>query len=189
MGKPRNDYPYDDYGFERYEENAFPIAYLLTFSTYGTRLHVDDRGSHERSRDPRFRAIRRERNVPLAEKMSEQLVGAPRIFTPKHRQIVHQAIQEVCDHRNYLLRALNVRSNHGHAVVSAALKPEKIVNDFKAYATRKLRGVGEVSLEAKIWTRGASTKYLWKPADVAAAIEYVLYSQGDTPFGTVTELR
>gem|GEM_PF-5201292 len=29
-----------------------------------------------------------------------------------------------------------------------------------------------------IWSRGGSTRYLWKPARVAAAVEYVLYSQG-----------
>jgi hypothetical protein len=31
----------DDYGFEIYEENEFPIAYLLTFRTFGTWLHGD----------------------------------------------------------------------------------------------------------------------------------------------------
>lgn len=29
----------DEYGFEIYEENEFPIAYLLTFRTFGTWLH------------------------------------------------------------------------------------------------------------------------------------------------------
>ncbi len=68
------------------------------------------------------------------------------------------------------------------------LKPEKIVTEMKAYATRRLRENAEFGPEQKIWTRGASTRYLWKPADVAAAVEYVLYAQGDVPFGTVTEL-
>ncbi len=35
----------DDYGFERYEENSFPIAYLLTWRTFGTWLHGDERTS------------------------------------------------------------------------------------------------------------------------------------------------
>ncbi len=47
----------DDYGFEIYEENAFPIAYLLTFRTFGTWLHGDERGALQRSRDPRFKTI------------------------------------------------------------------------------------------------------------------------------------
>ncbi len=41
MSMRGDDYPYDDYGFEKYEENKLPLAYLLTFSTYGTWLHGD----------------------------------------------------------------------------------------------------------------------------------------------------
>jgi hypothetical protein len=32
----------DEYGYERWEENTFPLAYLLTFRTYGTWLHGDE---------------------------------------------------------------------------------------------------------------------------------------------------
>ena len=43
----------DEYGFEQFEQNSFPLAYLITFSTYGTWLHGDDRadsGETERAR-------------------------------------------------------------------------------------------------------------------------------------------
>lgn len=77
---------------------------------------------------------------------------------------------------------MNVRTNHAHAVVSATVNPEKIVNDFKAYATRRLRSEGLIGLERKVWSRGASTRYLWKPRHVLAAVDYVLYCQEDIPF-------
>ncbi len=73
-------------------------------------------------------------------------------------------------------------------MASAFIKPEKIVNDLKAYATRRLRSEGQIGADKKVWARSASTKYLWKPAFVEAAIEYVLYSQGDVPFEVVTEM-
>lgn len=96
--------------------------------------------------------------------------------------MVAQAIKGVCTYRRYLLLAQNVRSNHAHAVVSASIKPEKIVNEFKSYATRALRQAGEFDADARIWSRGASTRYLWKPRHVSAAVEYVLYEQGDVEF-------
>lgn len=101
----------DEYGFEVYEENAFPIAYLLTFRTFGTGNHGDRRGSIQRSRE--------------------------------------------------------------------------MVNELKAYATRRLRAEGSFDQGIKIWSRGASTRYLWKPRHVEAAIDYVMHSQGDVPFETV----
>ena len=39
----------DDHGFEIYEENDFPLAYLLTLRTYATWLHGDDRQSVDRN--------------------------------------------------------------------------------------------------------------------------------------------
>lgn len=178
----------DDYGFEIYEENAFPIAYLLTFRTYGTWLHGDVRGSHQRGRGERTGTIKIDPNVPLNEKMASGMKQPAIAFNYARRKIVENAIIEVCEHRSYTLRALNVRSNHVHSVVSRAVKPEKIVNDFKAYSTRRLREQGEFTSLEKVWSRGASTKYLWKPKNVEAAVEYVLYSQGDIPFGTVFEI-
>jgi REP element-mobilizing transposase RayT len=80
------------------------------------------------------------------------------------------------------LQAINVRTNHAHAVVSAQLKPERIADAFKAFATKKLREENLVASELKIWSRGRSRRYLWKPRQVASAIDYVLYSQVDLPF-------
>lgn len=178
----------DDYGFEIYEENPFPLAYLLTFRTFGTWLHGDARTSIERCRDKRFGTIKLEPNVPLREKMVSGMKQQPIILTPEHRLIVDASIKETCNFRGYRPFAVNVRTNHAHAVISASVKPEKIVNDLKAYATRRLREAGEIPGSLKIWARGASTRYLWKPKFVAAAVDYVLYSQGDVPFEAVYDL-
>ena len=178
----------DDYGFETYEENPFPIPYLLTFRTFGTWLHGDERSSIERSRDKRFGTIKLEPNVPLHEKMVSGMKQEPFILTPEQRLVVDMSIKETCAFRGYKPLAINVRSNHAHAVISASVKPEKVVNDLKAYATRRLRERLETFPGEKIWARGASTRYLWKPKFVAAAIEYVLYSQGGVPFEVVEDL-
>ena len=178
----------DPYGFEKYEENAFPIAYLITFRTFGNWLHGDERGSMQRSRDRRFMTVKLEPNVPLNDAMSTELRHAPVMFSAVQREIVEAAIRETCEFRSYGHRASNVRTNHAHAVISAAVKPEKIANDLKVNATRRLREAGEFDPSVKIWGRGASTRYLWKPAHVAAAVDYVLYSQGETSSGTVTDM-
>lgn len=179
----------DDHGFEIYEENPFPIAYLLTFRTYGTWLHGNRRGSIQRTRLVRPKTVWLPANVPLAEKMRAELKQEPVALNDRQRRLVHESIVEVCAFREYLTRAINVRSNHVHAVVSKAQTPEKIVNEFKSYSTRRLRKEHEFSPVEKIWARGASTRYLWKPHHVEAAVDYVLYSQGDTPFEAVCQIE
>jgi REP element-mobilizing transposase RayT len=114
--------------------------------------------------------------------MTSEMKQPPTTLNETQRQIVENAIKEVCEFRSYGLQALNVRSNHVHVVVSKDMKPEKIVNDFKVYSTRRLREAAEFPVTAKIWARGSSTRYLWKPRHVEAAVAYVLYSQGDIEF-------
>ena len=175
-------YMLDDYGFEIFEQNEFPIAYLLTWRTYGTWLHGDKRWSVGRTKNNRYGESKIEPSKPLLEVMSE--LSSVETFTldAAQRDVVDETIREVCRFREYTLHALNVRSNHAHAVVAKAVKPEKIVNDFKAYATRALRRKWQILYAQKVWSRGASTRYLWKPKHVEAAVDYVLYCQEDIPF-------
>jgi REP element-mobilizing transposase RayT len=74
-----------------------------------------------------------------------------------------------------VLLAAHVRTNHVHAVVDGEAKPERILNDFTAYATRALPGA---EADRKRWARHGSTRWLWKESEVRAAIRYVVEGQG-----------
>ena len=164
-----------------FDDNEFPLGYLITFRCYGTWLHGDTRGSMDRKHNV-YGAPKIASNVALEGSDSRQRKNSPFILNSAQRQIVEQAIREVCDHRKYLLRAINVRTNHAHSVVSAMQKPEPILDAFKSYSTRALRRAGLLSPAVKPWARHGSTIYLWKERDVAKAIEYVVLGQGDELF-------
>ncbi len=86
-----------------------------------------------------------------------------------------------CVYRGWSLLAAHVRSNHVHTVVEAEAPPERIMNDFKAYASRRLNRMGLEEPGRKRWARHGSTRWLWKPQHVSAAIQYILAEQGETP--------
>ena len=96
------------------------------------------------------------------------------------RDAVLQAIQEVCGHRGWNLLAAHVRSNHVHTVVEAEAEPERVMNDFKAYASRRLTRMSLDEPNRKRWARHGSTRWLWKPQHLSAAIQYVVSEQGNT---------
>lgn len=172
----------DEYGFEEYEQNEFPLAYLITIRTFGTWLHGDERHSVDRH----GRNIYGTPDIPPNQKlegiMKSELKQSPVVLNDLQRKAAESAIRELCEQRRYFLQAINVRSNHAHAVVSAQAKPERIADAFKAFATKKLREENLCSKGLRIWSRGRSRRYLWKPRHVAKAIDYVLYGQGDVPF-------
>ena len=121
-------------------------------------------------------------NQPLEKSDAKQLKHPPITLDAKQRQVVERVVREVCEHRKYTLQAINVRTNHVHAVVTAMCKPEPVLEAFKSYATRGLRRAGLIPAKQKPWVRHGSTIYLWKERDVAKAIEYVMLGQGDELF-------
>jgi REP element-mobilizing transposase RayT len=66
-----------------------------------------------------------------------------------------------------------------HVVVEADVRPERIMNDLKSYASRCLNRLGLDEPTRKRWARHGSTRWLWQPQTVSAAIQYVVQEQGD----------
>lgn len=175
-----------------FQDRSTAVAYLITFRCYGTWLHGDDRGSMDRRFHNRYGAPKIAPNTEMVASRERLLKSAPFLLGPREREVVDAAIRETCRFREYLLHARNVRTNHAHVVVRTnhahvvvgnAGSPERIMNAFKANATRALRSAGLLGQEDKAWSRHGSTKYLWTEADVTDAVAYVLHSQGDELIG------
>jgi REP element-mobilizing transposase RayT len=164
-----------------FDDNEFPLAYLISFRCYGTWLHGDDRGSVSR-RQNIYGTPKIEPNNRLANSDRNHLKYPPQHLDARKRAVVENAVMEVCEHRRYILRAFNIRTNHVHTVVSAMRKPEPILIAFQAYSTRALRKNKLTVPGVKPWSRHGSTIYLWKEKDVEKAIDYVLFGQGDDLF-------
>lgn len=128
----------DENGSELFEENVFPLAYLLTFRTFGTWLHGDERESIGRDGRNYYGKPRIQPKPEFELAIKEQMKQPPFILTKPMRRIVESAIKELCHRRGDGLSAVNVRSNHAHAVVSAHMKPERIADALKANATKML---------------------------------------------------
>jgi REP element-mobilizing transposase RayT len=113
------------------------VIYLITFAYYGCHLH----GSESGSVDP----VHNVPGTPILEADSERAAfeGGRMDQSPYHldqirRDAVLKGIQEVCVHRGWSLLVAHVRSNHVHTVVEAEVPPERVMSDFKAYASRHL---------------------------------------------------
>jgi REP element-mobilizing transposase RayT len=155
-----------------------PLAYFITFTTYGTWLHGRAPG-----------AVDRQHNVPntpllppnaAQEKARrERMRQTEYVLDKARREVVLRTVLEVAQHRQWKVWAVHVRSNHVHVVVSAPVKPEKVMSDFKAWASRRLREAFGEDADRDRWTQHGSTRYLWDETTTAAKIAYVLDEQGE----------
>src|SRR6266849_1301299 len=106
-----------------FDDNDFPLAYLITFRYYGTWVHGDERGSMDRKSNA-YGTPKIPPNIRLQASDTKQLKRPPVKLNAARRRVVQSAVREVCDHRQYILRAIHVRTNHVHTVVTAMLPPE-----------------------------------------------------------------
>ena len=97
----------------------------------------------------------------------------------ERRNCVEEAVRETCNFRNWHLRAINVRTNHVHLVVSIGDKKSEIaLNAFKANATRVMREKNLWSSDRTPWVAKGSKRYLWNEKSIEIAIDYVVNGQG-----------
>ena len=114
-----------------------PLAYLISFRSYGTWLHGDKRGAinrfHNNYGEPYLPP-----NTMWQEHIRNQMKTHPLILGATERGSVEKAIRETCQIRKWDLHACNVRTNHVHAVVTANRRADLVLNALKANATREL---------------------------------------------------
>jgi len=149
-----------------------PLAYLLTWTTYGTWLPGDERGWTKRKSGPQLPDSNKER-AALA-RMKHPVCR----LCPAERQLVEAAIRAQCEKRGWDLLAVSCRSNHVHVVVSADDHPNRVRDQLKAACTRALKA-GDTSCAApsRWWTQGGSGRYVNDEDSLEAAILYVRDAQ------------
>ena len=156
------------------------MNYFVTFRTYGTWLHGDERGSVDRFHNQVGEPLL-EINPALNIYRRRNMGSEPALLDEACRACVNATLHEVAAHRKWTILALNVLNNHVHAVVSTPdnVSPEKVMNDFKSWATRRLREQKLVPPGVPIWADHGSTRYLNDTESVHAACHYVTHGQNE----------
>jgi|GEM_PF-204191 len=155
-----------------------PRAYFITFSCYGCWLHGDAGGSVDRRHNVFATSVIE--SHPGYESSERARMDQPAYeLDATRRGLILKAIQDVCAHRGWWLFTVHVRTTHVHVIVQAGDPPEKVMNDFKTYASRALNQAGCDKPARKRWAHHGSTRYLWVQEDLEGAIHYVLHEQGE----------
>ena len=157
-----------------------PLAYYLTWTTYGTWLPGDERGWV--AKPGQFRAPDVKRKDAAQRLMTEPALT----LSPEQRCLVEDTIADHCRIRGWHLHAVNCRTQHVHVVVTAPKrKPEVIMDQFKAWCTRRLKERQQArhplhrAVRQNWWTQRGSKRWLNDEKSLEEAIRYVMEEQGD----------
>ena len=81
----------------------FPLAYHITFGTYGTRLHGDPRGTVERHYNQYGTPI--VEADPWKQKFERNwMVAAPVVLTNPQREFIEQEMPNICERGDWECR-------------------------------------------------------------------------------------
>ena len=161
-----------------------PLAYFLTWSTYGTWLPGEERGWIEYGHG--WQLPDAVRKLEAEARMAEDACR----FDSEQREVVERQIAETCNFRGWVLHAVNCRSNHAHVVVSANDAPKIVRNQLKAWCTRRLRelevkrrlakgasvparGLSESQIRENWWAERGSQRFINDSQSLEAAILHV----------------
>ena len=153
-----------------------PIGVFITVSSYGSRLHGDTRGTVDAEHNRYGTPLLPPSSARQAYR-ARQLKFAPLTFDAAMRRVIRFTVEEVCRHRQWNLLAVNVRTNHLHAVVITNSNASSVLKDLIAWCTRRLREAGLVG-DRPVWTDQGSTRKLFDADDVGGAVDYVKNRQG-----------
>ena len=155
------------------------LAFFTTFTTYGTWLAGSSKGKGSVDRQHNKHGTPFIVPDERREQASQDAMSQPAYtLSEAERDIVCQAIVDLCLEKGWDLLAVHVRSNHVHFVVSADRDPGRLMSNLKARASRDLSRAGHGDQDRRRWTRHGSTLHLFHSADVAARVNYTLDQQG-----------
>ena len=158
--------------------------WLLTWTTYGTWLPGDIRGSVTSVKEgegPRHRHNRHgtayDGPMPgLRRSALDLMKGDPVWLEAAHAAVALQQFQEIANHRKWTIMAAAIMANHVHLVVGVQgdPNPADLLQDFKSYSSRQLNAEFGRPDSGTWWTKSGSRRKLPNEPAVTAAVKYVL---------------
>jgi len=149
-----------------------PLAYHITFGTYGARLHGDARGTVDRRHntpgepvlgpDPRRR--RRERELCRLP---------PILLNDAQRRFVETVIPELCARGGWGYHIAAAGRDHVHVLLSADALGNQVRALLKRWLGQALAARWPLPARGRWWAEGGSVKWIWDQHYFRRSFDYV----------------
>jgi REP element-mobilizing transposase RayT len=140
------------------------IAYMITWTTYGTWLQGDERKYVKDGQTHGPNPNLEKSNLLL---LKQQIIK----LTSRQKITAQNAILKEAKRINHKIYAIAVYSNHIHIVAENNRTPiNQMVSRYKNVATAAIKRTGH---DAKLWTKGYDKRFCFTEKQLRQKIEYV----------------
>ena len=150
----------------------YPLAFHITFGTYGTRLHGDDRGTVDRSENNFGDPIVGRQEQWHAEETSK-LKYPRRILTVEQRITIEQMIPAICERGGWTHIVSAAAPDHVHNLIAATVAGKDVRKWLKRWLGESLSARWPTEPGQSWWAECGSVKWVWKEDYLGRVDEYV----------------
>ena len=150
----------------------FPLAYHITFGTYGTRLHGGKRATVTRNQS-RFGEPTVGRDVVLERLSRIQLEFPPVVLSREQREYVESAIPALCARGDWSYLLAAAQEDHVHVLLTTRVEGTRVRKWLKRWLGAALSERWPMSNGQAWWAEGGSVKQIWNEEYLETALEYV----------------
>jgi REP element-mobilizing transposase RayT len=140
------------------------IAYMVTWTTYGTWLQGDERGYVKEGETLEPNPALEKSNI---SSLKQQIIT----LNPLQKITAQNAIIEEAKKINHKIFAIAVCSNHIHLLVEK--NQESIETATAIYKSAARKALYQTGIEGKVWTKGFDKRFCFNERELKNRIEYI----------------
>jgi len=150
----------------------FPLAYHITFGTYGTRLHGSDRPTVDRSQN-QFGEPVIGKDLEWETIERSLLKFPPRILTVRQRQFVEETMPSICVRGGWEHITTAAAKDHVHNIIRATVDGQDVRKWLKRWISQAMNARWPLLPEQVWWAECGSVKWIWESDYLDRATDYV----------------
>ena len=154
----------------------FPLAYHLTFGTYGTRLHGDKRGTVSREQN-RFGEPIIGQDVVWQRLEQSQLKFPPVVFSNEQQRHIEHVMAGVCERGGWEYHIAAGQPDHVHVMLTSPNDGKAIRKWLKTWLGQEMSTRWPLAPRQTWWAEGRSIRSVWNDDYFKNLFEYIRAQQ------------
>jgi hypothetical protein len=163
----------------------WPLAFHITFGTYGTRLHRDPRGTVDRKHNVYGEPIVGA-DADWEREETASLKFPPVKLDDAQRLFVEHTIPSICERGGWKLQICAAREDHVHNVFTTCSEGQTVRRLLKRWLSEAMSERWPLALGQVWWAECGSVKWAWTQDYYERAYDYIRRQrttpQAETPF-------
>ena len=162
----------------------YPLAYHITFGTYGMRLHGGEQATVSRNQN-QFGEPIIGRDI-VWERLDRSLMEFPSlVLTDAQRRVIEEIVPTICVRGKWEYHIAAAQSDHLHVMLSSTNEGKRVRQWLKRWLGEGLSKQWPQKTLQTWWAIGGSVKSIWNEEYFTNVFEYIR-RQRTTPFSDET---